>query len=188
MDVERFSIMHNGKEQNTFDTILEHARTLGFIKDTDRIYGFREEQRKKLPKDHTWINFLDYVTYCYHQADHAGQLSGRVVIDRALNRISTDFTNYFIQGYDKIEQRLMDGNFKTYIKKLYDMDSEAHDLDHDAVKGLQAHLNIVDTSEDQVDKLLEEWACIKDYFLTKGQVESDKGPYASSPLTFFTNL
>ena len=122
---------------------------------------FREEQRKKLPKDHTWINFLDYVTYCYHQADHAGQLSGRVVIDRALNRISTDFTNYFIQGYDKIEQRLMDGNFKTYIKKLYDMDSEAHDLDHDAVKGLQAHLNIVDTSEDQVDKLLEEWMDIK---------------------------
>lgn len=159
LPVERFTVVDEigGGEIKYIDCIIEHATNLGFIDNETSVYGFREVDIKKLPKDHTWQHLVDFIKFKYHQMDHDGKLSGRVVIDKVCHNFGGDFTSTFVRNWPAIENTVEDGDFKTYVAKLYEMETTCHDLNREDVKELQRYLGIDDTSDEQAKEFIAEW-------------------------------
>lgn len=56
-----YTPIYNDQEFNGFGSVIDMARTIGILADTDSVYAPRGKLKKELSESDSWVNVLDYI-------------------------------------------------------------------------------------------------------------------------------
>lgn len=121
--LDRFTIKHNGRDQESFDSILEAGQLFGLVKKDTPIIGVTEKQEKALGKK--WVNVIDYINDGFKLHDKNGGLTAKVVAARVMMGIGDGVVRHIVSKWDEIEPQLMDGMFKDAFTKIVNIRDSA---------------------------------------------------------------
>lgn len=117
--IERFTIMHDKKEQTAFDILLKHAEIMGLWDKTTPIYGLTEKDMKEIENNSDWVNVFDHIKEAFEQANKNDEYTNLLVTHHLLQYEVN--VRYIVEVSGKtLLSKLNDCSFKTIIKKMAD--------------------------------------------------------------------
>lgn len=157
VEVNRFTVMHNGREMPQIQRMLDAARALNLIGKDEEVIGLNEKELAKIKGNKKWKNLFDYLPKAFADANTTGALVARTLADRTFGYIGNTVRNLFVADWTKIEPKLVDGPFKSMLTKLVELEGAAGAVKSEHVKTMMDLFSIKNDAEARASQYHTEW-------------------------------
>jgi hypothetical protein len=164
--IDKFTIISPANSSSQFDTLIHIASKMGMLDKASVIYGFTAPQVQEVVDDPSWINVFDFLKSQYAVLNKNNVLQSKIISKHLFDSIGFEFKNKLINNWDRLEARVVDGEFKTTIEQFSELNKAAKLVMFDSydMANFARWMGIPDDSQSVANKLQQTW-----YDLIEGQ-------------------
>lgn len=118
VELERFSIVRNGRAQEAFDVYLDIMVELGILPKPIKIVGLNEKQCLLVKKNKAWNNVFTYCDEKFAEMNKTNTLLHTVVAYQVLQTIGNGIARHIVMNWPAISKDVDAGEFKQVLNDI----------------------------------------------------------------------
>lgn len=139
-----------------FNEIIRSATLLGLLPSDTKIFGFNQKEEADAIKQGSWTNVINHCVMAFNIVNINNELTGSTAVVDMLDPFGRDFVYHIKSRWDVFSTGVTDGEFKTYIQKLVDMNNIANQYNTNAIDNFLIYTNLSNNHKQILGELREE--------------------------------
>jgi DNA-binding transcriptional ArsR family regulator len=168
LPVDRFAVMHNGKEQEYIDEMLSTAVALNILSQQQvdsELVALNEKELVKAQEEGTWTNAITFIETEFAKLNQNHALTNTVVAADLLDKLGRGMSQSIIVPWKRLRDKVVDCDFKTLIDTV--IGYAANKTEHRLVNKAIDHFKFADERQyiiDTVDAVMAQWKSVKSQY------------------------
>ena len=148
VELDRFTIMKDGREAGHFDIFLSVMKEMGILPRDVKIIGLNDKQAFRIKRSKNWHHVFSFCKEKFAEMNKHNLMTDTVIASRVMGSIGSGIAQHIVKDWNEICPIIVDGEFKTTIEKIFNV--------YSASKGTKLTAELISKCAMEVDSTFSE--------------------------------